>query len=211
MSQILEQLAQVKIVPVVAIEDAAQSADLCRALTAGGLPCAEITFRTAAAEQAIAAAAKIDGMLVGAGTVLTVDQVKRAVDAGATFMVSPGYDSAVVDYCLENGIAITPGIATPSELQWAVKAGLEAVKFFPAEAIGGVKLLKALSAPFGGMRFVPTGGISADNLADYLSLDAVLACGGSWMVKKDLIAGGQFDKITELTRQAVTLANSIRA
>ncbi|MBN2713564.1 MAG: bifunctional 4-hydroxy-2-oxoglutarate aldolase/2-dehydro-3-deoxy-phosphogluconate aldolase, partial [Planctomycetes bacterium] len=196
MHEILEQLSAIKLIPVVKIDNAADSAPLCEALIEGGLPVAEITFRTAAAAEAIKIAAGIGDMIVGAGTVLTVDQVKAAVDAGAKFIISPGIDEEVTGYCVDNNIPITPGIATPTDIQKAIKLGLEVVKFFPAEAFGGLKTLKAISAPYGNMRFIPTGGIDAGNILDYLAFPKVLACGGSWMVKGELITGKKFGEIT---------------
>jgi len=210
MNDIIQQIAKLKIVPVVAIDKASDAPALAEALVKGGLPIAEITFRTAAAPEAIKAAAKIPGMLVGAGTVLTVDQVKQAVDLGSKFIVSPGLNPKVVKYCVDNKIPVTPGIATATELEMALDHGLNVVKFFPAESIGGIKMIKALAAPYGMMKFMPTGGITTDNLADYLKFPAVLACGGSWMVAKDLISAGKFDQITEITKAAVKLANEIR-
>jgi len=207
MADVLEKLGELKIVPVVKIEDAANTGPLCDALMAGGLPCAEITFRTSAAPEAIKKAAAYEGMLVGAGTVLKVDWVKQAVDAGARFIVAPGFNPKVVGYCVENNIPVTPGISTPTDIEMALDFGLEVVKFFPAEAFGGLKTLKAISAPYSMMRFIPTGGINAGNLAEYLKNDKVLACGGSWMVKADLIADGRFDEINRLTREAVELAS----
>jgi len=180
------------------------------ALVAGGLPIAEVTFRTAAAEAAIKALAKRGDLLVGAGTVLTVDNVKKAVDGGASFIVTPGFNPKVVSYCMEHKIAITPGTVTATEIGLALDFGLTVVKFFPAEASGGIKTLKAVAAPYAAMRFVPTGGIVPQNLADYLKFGQVLACGGSWMVSKDLLANKQFDKIRELARQAVDLAKTAR-
>lgn len=211
MNKILQQLENVGLVPVVAIEQAEDAPQLGRALLAGGLPCAEITFRTAAAAEAIRLmATECPDMLVGAGTVLTVEQAQQAVAAGAKFIVSPGFDSDVVDWCLANNVPITPGVATPTEVGLALKKGVTVQKFFPAEAIGGVKSLKAIVAPYGGVKFIPTGGINANNLGDYLSLPMVHACGGSWMVKKQLISAGEFDKITELTAEAIAIVKKIR-
>ena len=210
MSDVIQQIAKLKIVPVVAIDNAADAPKLGEALVAGGLPIAEITFRTKAAPEAIKAAAKIPGMLVGAGTVLTVDQVKQAVDLGAKFIVAPGLNPKVVGYCVENKIPVTPGVVTPGEIEQALDFGLTVVKFFPAESFGGAKTIKALSAPYGMMKFMPTGGVTTANLEEYLKTPAVLACGGSWMVTKDLISGGKFDEITNITKEAVALANKIR-
>jgi 2-dehydro-3-deoxyphosphogluconate aldolase/(4S)-4-hydroxy-2-oxoglutarate aldolase len=208
MDEVLKQIGTHRLVPVVALEDASQANALGDALVAGGLPVAEITFRTAAARDAIATLSKRDDLLVGAGTVLTEQHAKQALDAGARFVVSPGFSEAVVDYCIDQGVAVTPGCATPSDLHQAAARDLSVVKFFPAEAMGGLKMLKALSAPFNAMRFVPTGGIKAENVQSYLAEPAVFACGGSWMVKGDLLRQGQFDEVTRLTKEAVALADS---
>jgi 2-dehydro-3-deoxyphosphogluconate aldolase/(4S)-4-hydroxy-2-oxoglutarate aldolase len=205
-SDVLEQIGRLRVVPVVAIDDAADAAGLGEALAAGGLPIAEITFRTAAAEQSIKTLAKQAGLLVGAGTVLNADTAQRAVDAGARFIVSPGLNPKTVRWCIDNKVPITPGIATPTDIEMALDHGLSVVKFFPAEAIGGLKTLQAFAAPYGMMRFMPTGGITPDNLEKYLAFPKVIACGGSWMATKELIAGKQFDKITELSRDAVQRA-----
>ncbi len=206
MSEVLKQIGALRLVPVVVIDDAKDAVPLAEALVAGGLPCAEITFRTAAAAEAIKKVSQVPGMLVGAGTVLNIDTVNRAVDCGAKFIVSPGLNPKVVDYCVRKNIPITPGVATPTEIEMALDFGLNVVKFFPAEAIGGVKTLKAISAPYGMMKFMPTGGITEANVGEYLKLPSVLACGGSWMVSKELITKGDFAKITELTKAAVALA-----
>lgn len=205
MSEMNDKLARLKIIPVVVIEDAVDAAPLGQALIDGGLPCAEVTFRTAAAPDAIAALARIDGLLLGAGTVLTVDQAKQAVDCGAKFIVTPGFNPKVVGYCVDNDIPITPGVCTPTEIEAALGFALNVVKFFPAEAFGGLKTLKAISGPYPMMKFVPTGGISAANICEYLAFEKVLACGGSWIVKKDLIAANDFAEITRLTAEAVAL------
>ncbi len=211
MNDTLHHLGQLGLIPVVAIERAEDAPKLGRALQAGGLPCAEITFRTAAAPEAIRLiTAECPDVLVGAGTVLSVAQAEQAAASGARFIVSPGFDAEVVDWCLAHNMPITPGVITPTEVGLAVKKGLTVLKFFPAEAAGGVKLLKALAGPFGGVKFIPTGGISSQNLADYLSLPLVHAAGGSWMVKKQLITAGEFERITELTREAVTVVQQIR-
>lgn len=204
MNEILKQIAEIGIVPVIKLEDAENAVPLCKALKEGGLPIAEITFRTKAAKESIARVAKeLPDVLVGAGTVLSVDQVKQAVEAGAKFIVSPGFNSEVVQYCVDNSIPITPGCSNPSDLEMAVSMGLEAVKFFPAEASGGMKMLKAMSAPYSMLSFIPTGGINAENLSEYISFSKVLACGGTWMVKDDLINAGDFEGIKKLTKQAV--------
>lgn len=185
---------------------------LADALIKGGLPCAEVTFRTDAAEESIRRICEsFPDMLVGAGTVLTTEQVERAHKAGAKFIVSPGFDPEIIDYCISIGLPVLPGCITPSEIAQAVKRGLKVVKFFPAEQSGGVAMIKAMAAPYSMVKFMPTGGISTKNLADYLSCDKILCCGGSWMVKEDLIKSGSFDKITDMTREATTLAKSIRS
>jgi len=206
----LTKILDYKIIPVVAIHDAGDALPLADALIRGGLPCAEITFRTAAAACAIEAIAKRGDIDVGAGTVLKVEQVQQAVDAGATFIVAPGFNPKVVAYCIDNGIPVTPGVSNPTDIEMALDFGLEILKFFPAEAFGGLKTLKAMSAPYTMMRFIPTGGIGPGNVLDYLKHPKVAACGGSWMVKSDLIAAGQFERITELTREAVAIAAQAR-
>ena len=201
-----EQALALKIIPVVALERAADAPRLADALVAGGLPCAEITFRTAAAADAIRALAGRADFSVGAGTVLDLEQARRAADSGATFVVSPGLNPKVVRFCLDDGIPVLPGVCTPSDITLAFEMGLELLKFFPAEAMGGLKTLDALAGPFPMMRFVPTGGIDPRNLRDYLRHPRVAACGGSWMVKAGLIAEGRFADIARLTREAVELA-----
>ena len=210
MMDMMKRIEEMGIVPVVVIEDAKQALPLAEALCAGGLPCAEVTFRTAAARDAIREMKKKENMLVGAGTVLTPEQVDEAVDAGAEFIVSHGFNRNVVLHCKEKGIPVIPGVCTPTEVEMALEEGIEAVKFFPAEAAGGIAMIKAMSAPYGSVRFMPTGGITMENLADYLSYNKVLACGGSFMVSKKLIAENQFGKIEELTREAVSLLREIR-
>ena len=206
MDDVTTQLGELKIIPVVRLERVEDTDLLGRALLAGGLPCAEITLRTAAALGAIEhLVATHPGMLVGAGTVLDVAQAQRAVQAGARFIVSPGLDPEVVTWCQERGVPVFPGIATPSDLMQARRLGLSIVKFFPAEAIGGVRTLAALSAPFSGIRFIPTGGIHATNAAAYLRNDAVFAVGGSWMVPGDAIRAGDAQRLTELAQEATRL------
>lgn len=208
---IAEQFHEYGVVPVVVLENAEDALPLAQALTEGGLPCAEVTFRTEAAEESIRQMSeKYPDMLVGAGTVLTIEQVERAVKAGAKFIVSPGFDPEIVDYCLEKDIPVFPGCITPSEVAQAAKRGMKVVKFFPAEQAGGVAMIKAMAAPYTMMQFMPTGGINAKNLKEYLEYDKILCCGGSWMVKGDLIRNGAFDKIRDLTKEAVALAASIR-
>ena len=204
-------IAQYGVVPVVVLEDEKDALPLAEALIKGCLPVAEVTFRTAAAEGSIKAMCEAyPEMMVGAGTVLSVEQVDRALKAGARFIVTPGFDEEVVDYCIANNIPVYPGTVTPSEVTKAVKRGLNICKFFPAEQYGGVSTIKALSAPFTTVKFMPTGGVSAKNLKDYLSCGKIVACGGSWMVKGDLIKAQQFDKIRELTAEAVALVKEIR-
>ncbi len=211
MKTIAEQFYEYGVVPVVVLEEAKDALPLAKALVEGGLPCTEVTFRTEAAEESIRLMSeKYPEMLVGAGTVLTTKQVDRAAAAGAKFIVSPGFDPEIVDYCLEKKIPVFPGCITPSEVAQAVKRGLEVVKFFPAEQAGGVAMIKAMAAPYTMVKFMPTGGISAKNLKDYLSFGKILCCGGSWMVKGDMIRNGEFDKIRELAKEAVELAASIR-
>ena len=211
MSEMLKTIEGFGVVPVVVLNDAKDAAPLAQALCEGGLPCAEVTFRTEAAEESIRImATEFPEMVIGAGTVLTIDQVDRAVEAGAKFIVSPGFDPEIVDYCISKNIPVLPGCITPSEVTQAVKRGLEVVKFFPAEQFGGVATIKALAAPFTSVRFMPTGGISAKNLADYLGFKKIIACGGSWMVKGDMVAAGEFDKIKEMTAEAVQLVKDIR-
>jgi 2-dehydro-3-deoxyphosphogluconate aldolase / (4S)-4-hydroxy-2-oxoglutarate aldolase len=204
MNAILENIGLTGIVPVIAIEYAEDAEPLAQALSEGGLPCAEVTFRTKAGKEAIARIAKSQpSLLLGAGTVLTVEQVQSAVDAGAKFIVSPGLNRKVVEYCLANDIPITPGVLTPSEIEVALEYGLEVVKFFPAEAGGGLAYLKAISAPYKSLRFIPTGGIDESNLLSYLRFPKVHACGGSWMVKPEMITNHQFDEIRKITSAAV--------
>lgn len=212
MGTIAEQFYEYGVVPVVVLEDAKDALPLAEALIEGGLPCAEVTFRTEAAEESIRRMSeKYPDMLVGAGTVLTIEQVDRAVKAGAKFIVSPGFDPEIVDYCLSKDIPVFPGCITPSEVAQAAKRGMKVVKFFPAEQAGGVSMIKAMVAPYTMMKFMPTGGINAKNLKEYLEYDKILCCGGSWMVKGDMIRSGAFDKIKELTKEAVELAAAIRA
>jgi 2-dehydro-3-deoxyphosphogluconate aldolase/(4S)-4-hydroxy-2-oxoglutarate aldolase len=204
MKSVYEQIGSCGIVPVVVIENSIDAVPLVRALKEGGLTCVEVTLRTDQGLQAIKNISKADsGMTIGAGTVLTVNDVKSAVDAGATFIVSPGLNPSVVEYCLTKKIPVIPGISTPSEATRVIEYGLEVAKFFPAEASGGVPYLKALSAPFGALRFIPTGGIREDNLLSYLRLPFVIACGGSWMVASDLVNQKQFDTVKRLSAQAV--------
>lgn len=205
----IEQLFHHKIVPVVTIHNAGKTDALADALLAGGLPCAEITLRTDAAADAIHGMARRGDMLVGAGTVLSVNQVQRAIDAGAVFIVAPGLNRKVVTYCLENRIPIIPGVATPTEIEMALDLGVTLLKFFPAEALGGLKTFHAVSAPYTMARFIPTGGINTENVSGYIRHPKVAACGGSWMVRSTLIDEGDFDRIANLTREAVQLVQDL--
>ncbi len=211
MSEILNKLGNIGLVPVVAIERAVDAPKLGQALLAGNLPCAEITFRTDAAAEAIQLmTTECPEMLVGAGTVMTITQAEQAVAAGAKFIVSPGFDANVVDWCLQNKVSVTPGVVTPTEINMALNKGLQILKFFPAEAAGGIRMLKSIAGPYPNVKFIPTGGINANNLAHYLRLPLVHACGGSWMVKKTLISAGQFETITALARQAWAIVKQVR-
>ena len=202
MTSIDQQLAKLKVIPVIAINDLNDVVPLGRTLIENGLPCAEITFRTDCATQAIQQLrAAYPDMLIGAGTVLTIKQVDDAIEAGADFIVSPGFNPKTVQYCLDNNVTIIPGINNPSLVEQAMDFGLKTLKFFPAEASGGTAMLKALSAVYP-VKFMPTGGISIDNIDDYLSIDSVLACGGTWMVPSKLIDQGCWQEIGELVRQA---------
>jgi len=211
METIMKQIRDFAIVPVVKIDDAKDAVPLAKALQKAGLSCAEITFRTEAAGEAIRRIRSQCGdFLVGAGTVLTTQQADSAWSAGASFLVSPGLNPGVVGHCLEKGYPIIPGVCTPTEVEAGLSFGLSHLKFFPAEAAGGVNMIKALSAPYTKVQFMPTGGISADNLREYLSCPAVFACGGSWMVPAGLINEGRFDEIERRTAQAVALVKEIR-
>lgn len=212
MHPVLEQFAQIGIIPVVVIEDVKDAVPLGKALVQGGLPAAEVTFRTAAAKDAISAMAKeCPGLLVGAGTILNCEQARQAIEAGAKFIVSPGTDEELVRYCQEREIPITPGCSSATDVMKCVNLGLDVVKFFPAEQAGGLPMIKALAAPFTSVRFMPTGGISPANLADYLKEPRILCAGGSWMVKADLIREKKFDEIEALCAQAAQLKKEIRA
>ena len=212
MKDISASVAAFGVVPVVVLNDSAEARPVAQALLNGGLPVAEITFRTDAAEESIRIISReFPEMLVGAGTVLTTEQVDRAVAAGAKFIVCPGFDPEIVDYCIAKDIPVFPGCTTASEVAWGVKRGLKNLKFFPAEQCGGVATIKALCAAYVGVKFMPTGGIGPKNLESYLACDKILCCGGSWMVKGDLIKAGRFDEIERLTKEAVELAKSIRS
>ena len=211
MNEVLMKIGQMGIVPVVVLNDVKNAVPLAQSLINGGLPCAEVTFRTEAAQQSIAEISKhFPQMFVGAGTVLTTEQVDRAVNAGAKFIVSPGFNPKVVEYCIKKGYPVTPGIMTPTELEMALEFGLDVVKFFPAENAGGLKMIKAMAAPYTKMKFMPTGGINPQNVREYLQCDKILACGGSWMVKGDLINSGNFAEIEKLTKEASQIVKEIR-
>jgi 2-dehydro-3-deoxyphosphogluconate aldolase/(4S)-4-hydroxy-2-oxoglutarate aldolase len=206
---LLEQLRAYRLVPVIVLEDAHAAVPLAHALLQGGLPCAEITFRTGAAAEAIRRiSAESPDLMVGAGTVLTSKQAAEARAAGARFVVTPGFGPNVIDYCLEHGLPVFPGVCTPTEIETALSRGLDVLKFFPAEAAGGVAYLKAIGAPYGSVQFMPTGGINANNLASYLALRNVVACGGSWMAPADWISAGQYDRIRTETARAVEIVEA---
>jgi len=207
MHETLKRLGEFGVVPVVKIERASDAANLGRALAAGDLPVVEITFRTAAAEEAIRNIAReIPEVLLGAGTVLSVEQAKKALGAGAKFIVAPGFNPKVVDFCIGQGVPIIPGICTPSEIEQALERGLEVLKFFPAGASGGLDYLKAVAGPYGSALFVPTGGVEPGNMKDYLAFKSVVAVGGTWIARDTTITAGKFDEITRLAREAVLLA-----
>ncbi len=211
MTEMMKQLQKLGIVPVVVLDDADDALPLAERLVKGGLPCAEVTFRTAAAEESIRRIAKaFPDMIVGAGTVLTCEQADRAIDAGAKFIVSPGFNPKVTEYVLKKGVPMTPGICTPTEIEAALQFDLDVLKFFPAEPSGGLKMIKALAAPYVGVNFMPTGGISAANVRDYLAYDRIVACGGSWMVSGKLVKESRFDEIEQLVREAAGIVEEIR-
>ena len=211
MNAILEQIKKTGIIPVVVIEDVHDALPLAGALCEGGLPCAEVTFRTEAAAESIRLMTEnYPQMLVGAGTVLTTEQVDQAIKAGAKFIVSPGTNPRIIRYCIEKGITVIPGTANPSNVETALEFGLDVVKFFPAEPLGGLKLIRAIAAPYTGVSFMPTGGINESNVRTYLQYDRIIACGGSWMVKDDLIRNGAFEKIRALTAEAAAIVKECR-
>ena len=211
MEKVFDRFHAIGIVPVVVLDDAKDASPLGRVLCEGGLPCAEVTFRTSAAAEAIETMTReYPDMLVGAGTVLTTEQVDRAISAGAKFIVSPGFDPDVVKYCIGKNIPVTPGTQTASEMLGAMKLGLKVVKFFPAENSGGLASIKAVAAALTELRFMPTGGINARNVRDYLAYDKILACGGSWMVKKDLVKAGKWDELKSLVKEAANIVKEVR-
>ncbi len=204
MNKVLEEISKIGIVPVIALDDVKDAELLAKALIEGGIPCAEVTFRTKAAEESIKImSSKFPELLVGAGTVLTIEQADKAVAAGAKFIVSPGFNPKVVKHCIEKDIPVTPGCSSPSDVEQAIELGLEVVKFFPAEAAGGLNMIKSMAAPYVNMKFMPTGGINEKNVTSYLDFDKVIACGGSWMVNKDMVKAGDFESIKKLTKKAV--------
>ena len=211
MTAVLERIAAIGVVPVIRIDDVEKAVPLALALMDGGLPCAEITFRTAEAGESIRRiSAEVPDILLGAGTVLTPEQVDRASIAGAGFVVTPGFNFRVVSRSLDLGVPIVPGCSTPTDMEQAIECGLDAVKVFPAEQVGGLGFIKAVAAPYPMLRFMPTGGVNAKNLGEYLAFDKVLACGGSWMVNPELIASGNFAEITRLCKEAVEICRAYR-
>jgi len=207
MKDIFTQLEELKVIPVVKIEDSKNAISLAKALIEGRLPAIEVTLRTDTAIDSIKKISSEAEILLGAGTVLTITQVKEAINAGAQFIVTPGLNSKLVKYCLDNNITIIPGVSTPTEIEAALELGLKVLKFFPAEAFGGIKTLSAISAPYKGIRFIPTGGINQKNLLDYLKLQVVLACGGTWIANEALISKGNFREITRIAKEVVNLIN----
>ena len=211
MNDILKKVGEIGVVPVIAMSDVEKAVPLAKALLAGGMPCAEITFRTAEGEECIRRIeAEVPEVLVFAGTVLTTDQATRAKKAGAKFVISPGLNPNTLKFCKENDILMVPGCANPSDMETAIEFGLDTVKFFPAEQAGGLDYIKACAAPYSGLNFMPTGGINASNLGKYLGFNKIVACGGSWMVTKDLIDSGNFDEITRLCKEAIDIVKTVR-
>lgn len=209
--EVIRRFRETGIIPVIVLDKAEDAKGLGEALLKGGLPAAEVTFRTEAAAEAIRVMGKeYPELLVGAGTVLNVEQAERAADAGAEFIVSPGLNPDVVRWCMENGMSVIPGTQTPTDMNEAVNLGLSVVKFFPAEAAGGLPMLRAVAAAYTGLSFMPTGGIDETNVREYLKYDRIIACGGSFMVKKDLISGGRFDEIERMVREAAEIVKEIR-
>jgi 2-dehydro-3-deoxyphosphogluconate aldolase/(4S)-4-hydroxy-2-oxoglutarate aldolase len=211
MMNILEKLGRLGVIPVVKIEQASQAASLGEALCKGGLPCAEITFRTEAAEETIRRITEAQpGMLIGAGTVLSIQQAQKAVDAGAHFIVSPGFDRQVVEWCLKQHVLVIPGIATPTEALMAMNLGLNVLKFFPAKALGGIPMLEAMAAALPGVRYIPTGGITAETMPNWLKLPIVLAVGGSWLVTREMLREANFTQVTRLATEAAEISKLAR-
>lgn len=211
MYMIFEDFSKIGIIPVVVLDDSNHAARLGEILNTNGLPCAEVTFRTSAAEDSIRIMSReFPDMLVGAGTVLTIEQADKAINAGAKFIVSPGLNAKVVQHCLDSSIPVTPGTQTPSEMERAMELGLKVVKFFPAEPAGGLNMIKAVAAAYVDLKFMPTGGINAKNVGEYLAYNKIVACGGSWMVKKDLINAGEWDKIARLVHEVAEIVKEVR-
>ena len=211
MTEMMKQLQTIGIIPVVVLDRVEDALPLAECLMEGGLPCAEVTFRTAAAEESIRQMAKAyPEMIVGAGTVLSTEQADRAIGAGAKFIVSPGFNPKVTEYVLKKGVPMTPGVCTPTEIEAALQFDLDVLKFFPAEPAGGLKMIKALAAPYVGVSFMPTGGISAANVREYLAYDRIVACGGSWMVSGKLVKEGNFAEIKRRVREAADIVKEIR-
>lgn len=208
---VLEKIEKCGVVPVVVIENASQAKPLAQAILTGGLDCVEVTFRTQVAVEALRIMKQeFPQMTVGAGTVLTIEQAEAAVSARAEFIVSPGSNPKVIQYCMDHNICVIPGVMTPSEIERNLELGIDRMKFFPAEAAGGVKTIKAVSAPYGKVKFMPTGGIHINNVREYLEQPAVIACGGSWMVKKEFLETENYEKITELTKEVAGIVKEIR-
>lgn len=211
MKEIFKKLSEIGIVPVIVLNDAKDAEGVGQALLESGLACAEVTFRTDAAEESIKIMAKkFPSLTIGAGTVLTTEQLDRAADAGAKFVVAPGLNPKIVEYAQKKGIPMAPGVQTPSEIETALELGLTELKFFPAEPAGGLKMIKALAAAYVNVKFMPTGGLSASNVREYLASDKIFACGGSWMVKGDLIREGKFEEIKNLCSEAVQIVKEVR-
>lgn len=210
MEAIIKQLETLKVVPVVKLDDARDALPLGSALIKGGLPVIEITFRTDAAAEAIANISyELPDICVGAGTVLTIDQVNQAIDSGARFIVAPGFNPRIVDYCIDRNIPVFPGVNSPTQVEMGLERDLKVLKFFPAEASGGLKMLKAMAAPYGDVRFMPTGGVNINNLKDYLAFDRIIACGGTWLATASLINEGRFDEVTRLVEEVVKTVKQI--
>lgn len=206
-----DRISDLGLVPVVAINDIDTAFQMMSSLIEGGLPCVEVTYRTPYATKTIKNLSNhFPDALIGAGTVLTMKQARNAIDAGAKFVVSPGFDEEIVDFCIESETLVIPGCATATEIMRAIKKGLNIVKFFPAEQLGGTAIINALAAPFSNIKFVPSGGINANNLSGYLNCKHVLACSGSWMVKKSILESGDYHKIKQLTEQAVCIVKGVR-
>ena len=211
MTEMMQQLKKIGIIPVVVLNDVKDALPLAERLMKGGLPCAEVTFRTAAAEESIRLMAKeFPDMIVGAGTVLTTEQADRAIGAGSKFIVSPGFNPKVTEYVLKKGVPMTPGVCTPTEIEAAMSLGLDVLKFFPAEPSGGLGMIKAVCAAYVKLQIMPTGGINANNVRDYLKYDRIVACGGSWMVNGSLVKEGKFDEILALVKEAAGIVKEIR-